>query len=189
MTLPRAAALAVLAATALASTAAAAPHVIVARPGGATVAGVSMPRAHTLEALTAKWGPARLNREAYENCTADFARLGLHVELANLGGADPCTPRGGLVQWISTRGAWRTDKGLRVGDPEARVRARHPRAFARSGGFFVGGDRTWHLAPSPEPCGPGCDNANASVMRSVAQVVVKNGRVRAFVIVIGAAGD
>lgn len=137
--------------------------------------------------MQAVWGDARIiPSSGPDMCRAEFASPGVSVVLANFGGGDACTPDGGLIDRLTTRGPWRTNRGLRVGDPQSRVKRLYPRAFSGPS-FFVGGDRAWHLVPRREPCIGDC--TSPTQLRSAVQAVVKNGRVRAFVVTVGAAGD
>jgi hypothetical protein len=62
-------------------------------------------------------------------CTTRWRALGLRIDWYNLGGADPCSPRGGrFYRALVTGRGWRTAKGLRVGDSAERLRRLFPRA-------------------------------------------------------------
>jgi hypothetical protein len=73
-------------------------------------------------------------RGSGESCTAVWRPIGLTLGVYNLGGQDPCSPEFGRFGRALMRGpAWRTSKGLRLGDPVARLRQRYPRAKLHPG--------------------------------------------------------
>ena len=88
--------------------------------GGAVRAfGVPSSRRHT-------YGPG--------TCTAVWARHGLTIDFYNLGGADACSPEGGLFSRAFLRGPhWMTTKRLKVGDGVAKLRTLYPTARLRPG--------------------------------------------------------
>lgn len=108
-------------------------------------------------------------------CTVRWGRPGLRVVFANFGGADACSPAGGRAQIaILTGPAWRTARGLRVGDGLASLRRLYPRAARREP------DRL--LVTAYSPIGTGGNYA-------VLAARIRDGRVLAFFLRIGAAGD
>ncbi len=69
-------------------------------------------------------------------CTVRWRPLGLQIFFYNLGGQDPCSPEGGRFGTaLVTSRAWRTAKGLRVGDSLARLRHFFPKA-TRHGSWY-----------------------------------------------------
>ena len=57
-------------------------------------------------------------------CSVAWSRIGLRISFYNLGGSNPCDPRGGRFGEATMTGKrWRTAVGLRVGDSLARLRA------------------------------------------------------------------
>ena len=94
----------------------------------------------------------------------------LVVDARNFSGSDPCAPRTGYVQSMTTIGSrWRTDRGLRVGQPLARLRALYPNARRVGGGWQITTRR--HASDQP-----------------VIIARMRSGRVRAFDAFAGAAG-
>jgi hypothetical protein len=80
-------------------------------------------------AIAAFGAPTAVRKTSSQSCTATWRPLGLTISFYNLGGADPCSRRGGLFGRAIARGAvWRTSKGLRIGDPVARLRTLYPNA-------------------------------------------------------------
>ena len=111
-----------------------------------------------------------------EICRVRWAALGVRIAFQNFGGVDSCDPRGGRAQnaVIKRDRRWRTEKGLRIGDTVRRLRRLHRRAKRTSRGFrLVEG-----LLPFGRPH-----------RYAVLGARVAGGRVTAFTIFIGAAGD
>lgn len=65
-------------------------------------------------------------------CLVTWPRIGLTVNFGLVGNdpRDRCTVGVALVVTVTSRGAWRSSAGLRVGDPVARLRQLYPRATA-----------------------------------------------------------
>jgi hypothetical protein len=77
--------------------------------------------------------PARLRRTV-EGCSGVWPTYGLTVDVYNLGGKDPCTPRYGRFDKAVMHGSlWRTAVGLRIGMSNAAVRRYYPRATFHRG--------------------------------------------------------
>jgi hypothetical protein len=111
-----------------------------------------------------------------EICRVRWANLGVRIAFQNFGGVDSCEPHGGRAQKavIKDDRRWRTTKGLRIGNSVARLRRLHPDARRTPRGFrLVEG-----ILPfgSPQPY-------------AVLGARVAGGRVTAFTLFIGAAGD
>lgn len=102
-----------------------------------------------LPALERAWGPAtRLSLRSRGECRAIWSVPAVRVSLRTLGaipdGSNLCTPGVGLISNIQTKGPlWRTEKGLRVGNREARIRKLYPSAALREPIF----GRQWGLRP------------------------------------------
>ena len=110
-------------------------------------------------------------------CTVRWSALRLKIIFANFGapGYDPCDDGIGLASSFTARfGRFRSWRGLRVGAPVSRVRARHPNA-SRHG-------RHYWLKTGVSPYG---DGRRTPVVRAE----VAGGRVTALKGYIGAAGD
>lgn len=143
---------------------------------------LGLSRTPTIQRVSAAFGaPASRRLESRELCVVDWtAPLGLRGNFVNLGARRPgqttCSPTVGKLQSAEVRGrALQTQNGLRVGDTLARLRRLHP-AARRHGS-------QWWLATAPNPFGrPG---ARMSIVRAN----VKDGRVSALVLWIGAAGE
>jgi hypothetical protein len=109
----------------------------------------------TLGGAIRAFGRPTLRRTGDVGCRATWTRHALTIDFYNLGGADPCTPRGGFFGRAIMRGDhWRTTKGLRLGDTVARLRRLHSNARSHPGtrGFWPAG---WWLVPRRERFGAG----------------------------------
>jgi hypothetical protein len=88
-------------------------------------------------AIRAFGRPSSIKRTSDSSCTSTWRAIKLTLFTYNLGGQDACSPRFGHFGRAIMRGpAWRTTKGLRVGDPVARVRRLYPRAKLHRGQRF-----------------------------------------------------
>jgi hypothetical protein len=88
-------------------------------------------------AIRAFGRPTTTKATSDNTCTATWRPIKLTYFAYNLGGGDPCAPQFGHFGRAIMRGpAWRTTKGLRVGDPVARVRRLYPRARLHRGQRF-----------------------------------------------------
>lgn len=116
------------AATAAAAVAAApAPYVLL---GDTSVGGLRIARADLADARARFGAPSSARREG-PSCVASWRRIGLTLTFLDLSGANACRS-GSLVRaTITSRGAWRTGKGLRKGDSVARLRRLYPKATYR----------------------------------------------------------
>lgn len=130
----------------------------------------------TLRAAIRAYGPTTSRRGGGEICRVRWARLGVRITFQNFGGVDSCTPRGGRAQKAVVSGdrPWRTGKGLRLGDGAGRLMRLYPDARRTSRGF--------RLVEAVLPFGQPRRYA-------VLGARVPSGRVRAFTLFIGAAGD
>jgi hypothetical protein len=111
-----------------------------------------------------------------EVCRVRWARIGVRIRFQNFGAVDSCEPRHGLAQNAVIKGdpRWRTDKGLHIGDSVGTLRRLHPRARRTSRGF--------RLVEGVLPFG-------RPTRYAVLGARVANGRVSAFTLFIGEAGD
>lgn len=73
-----------------------------------------------------------------EICTVRWTRHGLKIVFYNLGGNNPCRPAFGFFSNARAKGRhWDTDRGLRIGDGQRRLRNLYPGAsFHRANGDF-----------------------------------------------------
>jgi hypothetical protein len=109
-------------------------------------------------------------------CDVRWRGLGLAARFAYFGsGGTACQGAYGRLQRATvTSRAWRTEGGLRVGDPSSTIRKRHPDARFRN--------RNWWLHTGSSEVGGG---GEFPVLRAV----VSRGRVTALTMQVGAAGD
>jgi hypothetical protein len=130
--LPRLALVVVLLACAASAAHAAATYVIVADE---RIGSFRVKSDGTLGGAIRAFGRATsLKGSGGESCLAVWRPINLRMNVYNLGGQDPCSPRYGMFARAIMRGpAWRTSKGLRVGDPVARLRRLYPAAKLRRG--------------------------------------------------------
>jgi hypothetical protein len=89
------------------------------------VAGIVVGRS-TASAATARFGAALVERRG-NDCVPRWPGLGLRLEFLSLGYGPACT-KGVLIDARVTSRRFRTERGLRVGDPAARIRALYPKA-------------------------------------------------------------
>jgi hypothetical protein len=118
--------------------AASAPFLIV---GDKVVGGVRMTSALT-EARATLGVPDTTRRVSDGECRAVWRSLGLTLTFADLSGRAPCA-RGAAVIAVATAARWHTLKGLRIGQPVARLRALYPGATFHRGAPYQG----WWLVP------------------------------------------
>ena len=90
------------------------------------VAGVVVGRS-TPGVATARFGAAIVEQQGDTSCVLRWPALGLRLEFLSLGYGPPCRA-GVLVDARVTSRRFRTERGLRVGDPAARIRALYPKA-------------------------------------------------------------
>jgi hypothetical protein len=129
----------------------------------------------TLRAAIRAYGPTTSRRGGGEICRVRWADIGVRITFQNFGGVDSCTPAGGRAQkGVVDDRRWRTAKGLRIGNGVSRLRRLYPNAKRTSRGFrLVEG-----ILPFGEPR-----------RYAVLGARVSGGRVRAFTMFVGAAGD
>ena len=101
--------------------------------GDRVVAGV--PILTSRATIQARLGaPDSARRTGEYSCRLVWRRLGLTMSLLDLSTGRPC--RAGVLQAATvTSRAWRTTKGLRVGDSVSRLRRLYPAARLRDPGF------------------------------------------------------
>ena len=130
-----------------------------------------------LGAAVRAFGPTSSRRGGGEICRVRWANLGVFGIFQNFGGrGSSCQGRIGLAQKVVVSGdrPWRTFRGLRLGDSAARVRQLHPAARRTPRGF--------RLVEGVLPFG-------SPVRYAVLGARMANGRVSAFTVFVGAAGD
>jgi hypothetical protein len=181
-TILAAAGLAAAAALATAGPAEAKPFVLEARgsetgPGVVRAIGDFRPaRNPRLGAAIRAYGQPTRRSGGGEICRVRWADLGVRITFQNFGGQDSCRPSGGRAQKAVVDGdtRWRTAKGLRIGNTVARLERLYPNARPTSRGF--------RLVEGILPFG-------TPVRYAVLGARVAGGRVRAFTLFVGAAGD
>jgi hypothetical protein len=133
-------------------------------------------RSPLLRAAIAAYGEPTSRRGGGEICRVRWADLGVRIAFQNFGGTDSCRPGGGRAQKAVVAGGrpWRTSNGLRLGDTTARLRRLHPDAKRTGRGF--------RLVEAVLPFG-------RPTRYSVLGARISGGRVSAFTLFIGAAGD
>lgn len=176
--------LAACAALLLAETAAAAPSTTIRWSNGRVtqIGALKTTGSPTIGRATDAFGEATRKRlDGKVLCVVDWAPLGLRGNFVNLGGPRPdattCSPDVGKLQTAEIRGSgFQTPPGLRVGAPLARLKKLHPGARQRGA--------TWWLATAPNVLG-----GDGSGRFPIVRANVKGGKVTAFVLWIGAAGE
>jgi hypothetical protein len=113
---------------------AAPPYTIVAdRNVGGLVVSTSGP----VQARTLFGAPTTTNATS-TSCVQSWRGIGLTANFLNFEGR-ACTKGVLVIATMTSRAAWRTAVGLRVGDPVARVRSLYPRATFHPGSSSVSG--------------------------------------------------
>jgi hypothetical protein len=174
--------LSIAAALTVAAPATARPFVIEARgsekgPGVVRAIGDFRPaRNPRLGAAIRAYGDPTATNGGGEICRVRWADIGVRITFQNFGGVDSCEPSGGRAQKAVVSGdrRWRTAKGLRIGNGVAKLQRLYPRARRTRRGF--------RLAQGILPFG-------RPVPYAVLGARVAEGRVRAFTLFVGAAGD
>jgi len=79
----------------------------------------------------------RVVRRRPNSCLVSWLRIGLTVDFGTIGSdpANPCVRGGAFVATVTSRSAWRTALGLRVGDTVQRLHRLYPRATLHRGRF------------------------------------------------------
>ena len=129
-------------------------------------------------AIRALGQPSRIVSTSSITCRVSWRGLGVRMGFYNLGGADACSPRFGRFSHAVVRGLrWRTERGLRVGDPVRRLRALYPNARFRSRVPYAVG---WWLVARTSPNGGRYPGLLARI---------RDGRVSALLVRYPAGGD
>ena len=101
--------------------------------GDRTVGGLRIADATLADARARFGAPTATRREPPYGCVATWRALGLTLFFLELSDRNACTVGVALRATVTSRGAWRTSKGLRKGDSIARLRLLYPGARHRSG--------------------------------------------------------
>src|SRR5262245_29606867 len=165
--------LVVVAALAIAASAAAAPSQVI--QGDVKLGAFAIQSDGSLGgAIRALGAPTSRSRHA-AGCKMRWASLGVQILFYNLGGQDPCSNAFGRFGKATVVGSgWRTSNGLRIGDSLARLR----QVFPHSGKH---GDWYW-LVIRPSRFGYSGHYAGL-------QAKISSGRVVAFVVTYQAGGE
>jgi hypothetical protein len=125
---------------AIAAPAAAAPLFVI--EGDKKVAGLSI--GHALPAAArARFGtPSAVHPNLPQACSIRWSGIGVSLVFLDLSTGKPCKQGVLVTATITSRAAWRTVKGLRVGDSVARLRMLYPAATLHTG---VPGQNGWWL--------------------------------------------
>jgi hypothetical protein len=89
----------------------------------------------TLAQARTLYGAPSAIRPRQQTCAVRWPAAGLFVSFLEFSG-DPCAS-GGAVYAVATGRRWHTDRGLRIGDTVARLRALYPRAKAHRDGWWL----------------------------------------------------
>jgi hypothetical protein len=120
---------ATLALVVVAAAPAAAPSRVIV--GDALLGGLRIGHATPSKAVERLGKPTVLRQLQPTVCRGIWKPLGLTAAFLSLSGRPPCTAGALLTATVTSRAAWRTAVGLRVGDPVARVKALYPRSSLR----------------------------------------------------------
>lgn len=112
-------------------------HVI---QGDRNAGGIKIGRSTPAQVRRLFGAPSSSRVESAQSCVQSWKGVRLVVTFFTFEGK-PCTKGVALIVTVTSRSAWRTAAGLRVGDPVARVRALYPRARFRTG--FAGDTGYW----------------------------------------------
>jgi hypothetical protein len=139
---------------------------------------ISGPNGGTLARATATFGrPSRIDPigDGSDGCRIQWRRLRLKATFANFSLESACSPSGGRLQLATVRSRrFRTTRGVRVGTRSWTIPLRHRNAE------FVAG--AWWIASVVLPFGT---EEETPTIRAL----VRDGRVSALALYIGAAGD
>jgi hypothetical protein len=126
----------------------------------------------------------RASSQSGSGCRVTWPLIGLVIRFADLGGRDACSPNNGRTQNVAILGeagrAWRTSRGLRIGHSVRQLRRRYPSASLH-------GRRTWWLVTGRTRIGRSCNGGACPY--PVLSAVTRDGRIAAFRLRVGAAGD
>jgi hypothetical protein len=132
-------------------------------------------------AIDAFGSPSSKERNG-EICTVRWRQHGLRIVFYNLGGNNPCRPRFGFFSTARAKSQeWDTNRGLRIGDRQRRLKRLYPGAtFHRANRpFWPAG---WWLVTRTSPFGTGGTYPGLLA-------VMKDRRVAAFQVRYPAGGD
>jgi hypothetical protein len=129
----------------------------------------------SLQAATKAFGPPDSRRRGSQgiNCDLRWDARGLELAfVSSIGKA--CAPSYGFFCSATITGdAWKTDRGLRIGDSIERLRSLYPAAAKLSAGFM----QTWRLEEGTTPCEGGSGIEAATIGNSVNSFQVSYGAI------------
>jgi hypothetical protein len=130
----------------------------------------------TLGAAIAVFGqPTRIVQTSNASCRVLYGGLMLRFAFVNLGGGGPCDPALTKSQVVRAFGPrWHTDRGLRIGDRQRKLRRTYPRATRHGRSWWLVKGKNIFVGGNPYP---------------VLRATMKGGRVNSFALSVGAAGE
>jgi hypothetical protein len=147
--------------------------------GDAVIGGFRVQKDGSLAGAIAALGQPSSKQLRSGTCYVKWTSAGVRMTFYNLGGANPCGPRGRFGTATITGREWRTSKGLRVGASVSAIRSYFPRATYKRDAFFGNG---WWLVTRYSAIGTG--GYYPGLLARTA-----NGRVTALVVRYPAGGD
>jgi hypothetical protein len=135
------------------------------------------------------FGPPSTYAPQGELCPATWADIGLTIDFANLGGADPCGPDGRIsdarIEGLeASQVGWQTQEGATVDMPEERLRDLYPEMHPQEDSTFVPEEpvgELFTLVNRPDP--------TTGEQTPTLSARIHEGRVIGFELDVGAAGD
>ena len=127
------------------------------------------------KAVSALGSPSRLENPDIPGCRATWARLGLRIQFESFGVAGSCAEgkaQSAVVKGRRGRVAWRTQRGLRVGDRYGRLERLYPDARRKPGARVI-------VYQEDPPIGDG----------SIVTALIRHKRVASLRLWIGGAGE
>ena len=147
-------------------------------------------------ALAALGNPTRCSLLYRDWSFVEWRPLGVNAVFTTLGGlpkgGDACSsPASVVVNDAHLSGSrWRTDRGLRIGDPTSRLHSLYPHATHTTDyhrAFWDLPGDYWTLVATTEGCLGACRSPTTKVSRLMARM--GGGRVVAFLVPVGAQGE
>lgn len=108
------------------------------------------PRTGTVKQAIQVFGQPIPAEPAYDTCTLQWPSYGVTMNSFYTNGAlNPCGPSGKNKSVTVTGHGWHTSKGLKMGDPLAKMRKLYPRATKESAGLWQLTNRPFAGLPFP----------------------------------------
>ena len=121
--------------------------------------------------------PSHVSNPQSPSCKAKWHKLGLSIQFANFGGGSSCGgsfAQKARIEGRQARHAWRTTRGLRIGDSAKRLRDLYPRAWKHGSTFWIVYERTDPITGGPH---------------AIVKAAMKHQRVKKFGLWVGGAGE